>query len=414
MKIWRPIAGLLLLLLAQQAVADQQQLARGEYLARVADCAACHTAPGGQPFAGGLKMRSPIGNIWSSNITPDAHSGIGAYRYEDFARALREGIARDGRHLYPAMPYTAFTKIDDADMRALYAYIQQRVAPVSQANRPTDIPWPLNMRWPLTIWNALFHEEGRYRPDTTRTAQWNRGAYLVQGLAHCGTCHTPRGIALQEKALDQRGSGWLTGGTLEGWHAPDLTASPRAGLGRWSAAEIARFLASGHTGHSSAFGSMVAVVEQSTQHLTGADRAAIANYLASLPAADPRRAAEEDPGTTAALIKGDLRQQGAQEYVDNCAACHRLNGKGWRDTFPALAQNPALLSDDPSSVISIVLKGGRTPITARAVTGLTMPDFGWRLSNQQVADVVTFIRHGWGNEAPAVSADQVDALRNAK
>lgn len=413
-KSWTALLPLLpLALLVQSTYASDDALVKqGEYLARAGDCVACHSTAGGKPFAGGLKMSTPVGAIYSTNITPDKATGIGEYSYDDFAKALREGVAKDGRNLYPAMPYTSFVNISDEDMRALYAYFTQRVKPVSQQNHDSDIPWPLNMRWPLAVWNMLFASSQPFTPDPTLSAQENRGAYLVQGLGHCGTCHTPRGIGFQEKALNHHDSAYLTGGTLEGWHAPNLTGNVREGLGRWSAAEIAQFLKTGQTAHVAAFGSMTDVITDSTQHLSDEDVRAIAAYLKTLAPSDTQSVAPADNSdTAAALIRGDMRKPGAQVYMDNCAACHRADGKGYAGTFPALAHNSAVLSDDPSSLISLVLKGGKAPVTQQAITGLAMPDFGWRLDDKQVADVLTFIRSGWGNNAIAVKPDEVKALR---
>lgn len=410
------ISGLFLALagaIASQAAlaATPASIAQGEYLAKAGDCAACHTIAGGQPFAGGLKMSTPVGAIYSSNITPDKATGIGDYSFADFSKAVRGGVAKDGSSLYPAMPYPSYAKISDEDMHALYDYFMQGVKPVNQANRSNDIPWPLSMRWPLALWRWAFTDDGSYVAKPDKSAQWQRGAYLVQGLGHCGSCHTPRGIGFEEKALDESNKDYLTGGTLEGWHAPDLTNSPAAGLGRWSEQDIALFLKTGANAQSAAFGSMTDVIAHSTQYLTDEDRQAIAVYLKSLPAASTQPAPKATDATAQALFKGDVSQTGAQVYVDNCAACHRTDGKGYNSTFPALAQNPALLSDDPSSVISIILKGGQRAITSQAPTGLTMPDFGWRLDDQQVADVANFIRNGWGNKASTVTADQVRKIR---
>ena len=405
------LAGLWGCAVAQADDTGGQLVARGEYLATAGDCVACHTASG-PAFTGGLKMTTPVGAIYSTNITPDKQTGIGDYTYDDFARALRQGIARDGRHLYPAMPYTEYAKVSDADMHALYAYFMHGVTAVHQENKPSDIPWPLNMRWPLAVWNKLFLDDTPFKNDPTQSAEWNRGAYLVQGLEHCGACHTPRGIAFQEKASDEKGADFLTGGTLEGWHAPDLTGNVKSGLGRWSTGDLQMFLKTGRNDQSAAFGSMSEAIGHSTQHLTDADLHAMAVYIKSLKSSDPQaQPPATTDSTTAALIRGDLSQTGAEEYMDNCAACHRLDGKGYAKTFPTLAGNPVLLSDDPSSLISIVLTGGKMPVTQQSVTGLTMPDFGWRLSDQQVADVVSFIRSSWGNNAGKVEAKQVADIR---
>jgi mono/diheme cytochrome c family protein len=327
---------------------------------------------------------------------------------------VRGGVAKDGHNLYPAMPYPSFAKISDADMHILYDFFMHQVPPVNQANRDSDIPWPLNMRWPLSLWNLAFHDDEPFREEAGQSAQWNRGAYLVQGLAHCGTCHTPRGIGFQEKALDQRDEAFLTGGTLEGWHAPDLTGNVKSGLGRWSPQEIAQFLKTGQTDTTAAFGSMTDVVAHSTQHLSDDDLAAVAVYLKSLKSSNPQAVAPlADPSTAQALVKGDLSQRGAREYMDNCSSCHRLDGKGYRKTFPALAHNSAVLSDDPSSLISVVLRGGQMAVTKEAPTGLTMPAFAWRLDDKQVADLLTFVRSSWGNRAPEVTPDEVKKLRES-
>lgn len=399
-------------LASASATAADTAISKGHYLAQAGDCAACHTAADGANFAGGLKMATPVGAIYSTNITPDKQTGIGDYSYDDFAQAVRGGVAKDGHQLYPAMPYTSFAKINDEDMHALYDYFMKEVPAVNQADRDSDIPWPLNMRWPLIVWNWAFHDDQRFQPDSSQSAEWNRGAYLIQGLEHCGTCHTPRGIGFQEKALDQKETAYLTGGTLEGWHAPDLTSNPKTGIGRWSQQEIVSFLQTGWTANSAAFGSMTDVIEHSTQHLSDEDLNAMAVYLKSIKSSDPQaEAPKADDATQAALVRGDMSKTGAQLYMDNCAACHRTDGKGYSKTFPALAHNPALLSDDPSSLISIVLRGGKAAVTHKAVTGLTMPDFGWRLDDQQVADLSTFVRSSWGNNAPAVTADRVKELR---
>lgn len=387
------------------------RIKQGEYLSRAGDCVACHTAPGGKPFAGGLKMSTPVGAIYSSNITPDKNSGIGDYSEEDFSKALRQGIAKDGHHLYPAMPYPSFSKMTDNDVHDLYLYFTHQVAAVDQKNRESDIPFPLNMRWPLAVWNSVFLEKKPYYSDPQQTADWNRGAYLVQGLGHCGSCHTPRGIGYQEKALDQNDSDYLSGGTLEGWHAPNLRGDATTGLGQWNEEEISQFLERGHTERSAAFGSMVDVIQDSTQYLSDKDRHAIAVYLKSLPSDGKLRVQVNNDSTTQALEKGDVSKAGAQVYLDNCSGCHLSSGQGEKNAFPQLAQNPAVVSEDASSVINIVLNGSHAPKTQKAPTGLTMPGFAWRLDNQEVADVVNFIRNGWGNQAPDISASQVNEIR---
>lgn len=390
----------------------QQKVSDGEYIAKAGDCAACHTAAGAAPFSGGLKLNSPLGAIYSTNITPDKDTGIGNYSYDDFAKTLRQGIAKDGHHLYPAMPYTSYAKISDSDMHALYSYFMDQVKPVNQPNKKSDIPWPLNMRWPLAVWDWAFHNSAEYQPDKDKSAEWNRGAYLVQGLTHCGTCHTPRGMAFQEQGLDQNSKHYLTGGALEGWAAPDLTGNVKNGLGSWSKEDIVQFLKTGRTDSNAAFGPMTEAIEKSTQYLDTADLNAIATYLKSLPAADPQaKPVSATDTTTAKLIKGELSQPGSLVYMNSCSGCHRIDGKGYAKTFPSLAGNTAVLGNDPSSLINIVLNGGKSAVTQDAITGLTMPDFAWRLDDNQVAEVVSFIRNSWGNSASAVSAEDVAKLR---
>lgn len=410
----RLLAPLLLALsVAGTARSDEaSSIARGEYLARLGDCAACHTTDPARPFAGGLKMGTPIGAIYSTNITPDAHTGIGTYTLENFSRAVRGGVAANGHRLYPAMPYPSFARISDQDIADLYLYFRQGVHPVEQANRAAEIPWPLNMRWPLQAWDSLFADSGPYQDDPRRSPEWNRGAYLVQGLGHCGSCHSPRGLAFQEQAVDQRDPRYLSGGTLEGWHAPDLTGATPASLQNWSESELMTFLRTGHTERTAAFGAMAAAVQDSTQYFDEKDLRAVAVYLKSLGEGHSAAMLLHDDGSTyQALASGQAASEGAALYLDNCAACHRSDGAGYRNTFPQLKGNSAVLGDDPSSLISIILEGSRMAVTEAAPSGLRMPDFGWRLDDRQVAALATFLRQAWGHEAPTVSARQVAALR---
>ena len=395
-------------------VADPAQVKQGEYLARAGDCVACHTAKGGEPFAGGLPMATPIGTIYSTNITPDK-TGIGNYSYEDFERAVRQGIGKGGSTLYPAMPYPSYARVSDEDMRALYAYFMHGVAPVVQENKDSDIPWPLSMRWPLAIWRGLFAPEVNPFAAAGQDPTLARGAYLVEGLGHCGACHTPRALTMQEKALDAAdGPEYLSGSApLEGWIAKNLRGDHKDGLGSWSEAQIVAFLKTGRSERSAVFGGMSDVVEHSMQYMTDADLTAIARYLKSLPPVNPDdKPFREDRQVAGALWKGDDGKTGAALYVDNCAACHRTDGKGYARVFPALAGNPVLQSADATSLIHIVLDGSTLPATATAPSTFSMPGFAWRLSDQQVAEVVNFIRSSWGNQAEPVDAGQVKALRS--
>ncbi|RBJ83193.1 cytochrome c [Pseudomonas sp. MWU12-2534b] len=398
------------------AEVDQQALVKqGEYLARAGDCVACHTAKDGQPFAGGLPMETPIGVIYSTNITPDK-TGIGDYSFKDFDQAVRHGVAKNGSTLYPAMPFPSYARVSDADMQALYAYFMKGVAPVVRDNQDSDIPWPLSMRWPLAIWRWMFTPS--VEPSTVAAGGdpvISRGAYLVEGLGHCGACHTPRALTMQEKALSASdGSAFLSGSApLEGWIAKSLRGDHKDGLGSWSEEQLVQFLKTGRSDRSAVFGGMSDVVVHSMQYMSEADLTAIARYLKSLPANDPKDQPHSyDQQVAEALWKGDDSKPGAAVYIDNCAACHRTDGQGYTRVFPALAGNPVLQSADATSLIHIVLKGGTLPATHSAPSTFSMPPFAWRLSDQEVADVVNFIRSSWGNQASPVKPGDVAALRN--
>lgn len=400
---------------AVAAQEDQQALIKqGEYLARAGDCVACHTAKDGKPFAGGLPMETPIGLIYSTNITPDK-SGIGAYSFDDFDKAVRHGIAKNGGTLYPAMPYPSYARVTETDMQALYAYFMNGVKPVAQENKAVDIPWPLSMRWPLAMWRWTFAPAvADFTPVTGQDPVVSRGAYLVEGLGHCGACHTPRALTMQEKALSAGDSSAFLSGSapLEGWIAKNLRGDHKDGLGSWNEEQLVQFLKTGRSDRSAVFGGMSDVIVHSMQYMSEADLTAIARYLKSLPAVDATDTPHQyDPAVADALWNGDDSKRGAAVYIDNCAACHRTDGHGYTRVFPALAGNPVLLSDDPTSLIHIVLKGGTLPATHTAPSTFTMPAFDWRLSDQEVADVVNFIRTSWGNKGGDVKATDVKGLR---
>ncbi|AVO56460.1 cytochrome c [Pseudomonas chlororaphis] len=401
------------------AETDQQALIKqGEYLARAGDCVACHTAKDGKPFAGGLPMETPIGTIYSTNITPDK-TGIGEYSFDDFDKAVRHGVAKSGSSLYPAMPYPSYARVSDADMQALYAYFMQGVAPVVQDNRDSDIPWPLSMRWPLAGWRWMFAPsvaglQGSGQAQAAEDPVVSRGAYLVEGLGHCGACHTPRALTMQEKALSASEGGQFLAGSapLEGWIAKSLRGDHKDGLGSWSEEQLVQFLKTGRSDRGAVFGGMSDVVVHSMQYMSADDLTAIARYLKSLPAVDANDQPHQyDKAVAEALWKGDDSKPGASVYIDNCAACHRTDGHGYTRVFPALAGNPVLQSADATSLIHIVLKGGTLPATHTAPSTFTMPAFAWRLSDQEVADVVNFIRTSWGNQGSEVKAADVAGLR---
>jgi mono/diheme cytochrome c family protein len=402
--------------IAAPAELDDKLVEAGRYVAVVSDCTACHTAPDGQPFAGGAPIASPIGAIYPSNITPDRETGIGTVTLDGFDRLVRHGITRRGITLYPAMPYPSYAKLSDADVVALYAYFMKGVAPVHAKNRKPDIPWPLSMRWPLGAWRKLFApspSEGPFDAARYPDPVVARGAYLVQGPGHCGTCHTPRAITLQEKGLDERSSTFLSGGqVIDGWVAVNLRGDA-SGLAAMSADDIVAALRTGRSPGRAVIGQpMKDVVVHSTQDMTDGDLRAIAAYLKTLapgPAGPVNYVA--DSRTADDLRAGKASGRGAELYLDNCAACHRSNGKGAGAVFPAMAGNPTVLAGDPNSLIRLILVGGAMPSTSTAPSNLGMPAFGWRLSDEEVAQLVTFIRQSWGNSAPATDTAAVTRVR---
>jgi alcohol dehydrogenase (quinone), cytochrome c subunit len=407
---------------------DPKLIAKGEYLAKAADCAGCHTAPPAgssgreplhpaAPFAGGLPMGSPFGTIFSSNITPDPNAGIGRYRYDDFVRAVREGVAPGNRRLYPAMPFPSFAKINNDDMRALYAYFMHGISPVATPAPRTNLPFPFNQRWALMFWSFAFAPDEVYVPQPTRSAQWNRGAYLVQALGHCGACHTPRGPAYQERGYDEQSRHYLTGGTNDHWFAPNLTGDNGSGLGRVPADDIATFLRRGHGGGLVTFGSMVQVVEDSTQYLTDDDLRAIALYLKSLPAHAPSGHFDEQSRaavrTIRALKTGDVELPGAGIYQSFCARCHKADGMGEALRYPRLAGNPAVLSPHADSLVRLLVEGGEAPHTEAGPEPKKMPSFAGKLTDTEMARVLTFVRNTWGNDAAPVTTRDVESIRRS-
>ena len=397
----------------------QSLVEKGRYLATAGDCVACHTSPGGAAFAGGLALASPIGAMYSTNITPDQDTGIGHYTLDDFDRAVRHGIRPDGDSLYPAMPYPSYARISDDDLRALYAFFMRGVVPVPARQHPRGIVWPLSIRWPMALWRKTFAPlPGAVAAAPARDAGASavRGAYLVQGLGHCGSCHTPRALTMQEKALDQSGSAYLAGGpVIDGWVAVNLRGNAADGLGAWSRSDIVATLRSGRNPTRAVIGgAMNGAIVHSTQYLSDGDLNAIASYLKTLaPSEHSPSSFAADPATGKALREGITATRGAELYVDNCAACHRSDGMGYTRVFPRIAANSTVLAGDPSSVIRLVLDGSQLPATQTSPSELGMPGFGWRLSDDDVAQLATFIRQSWGNHAPAVASGQVHAVREA-
>ncbi|WP_341486073.1 c-type cytochrome [Thioclava sp. GXIMD4215] len=373
------------------------KVARGEYIARASDCVACHTAPeGGAPFAGGYRMDTPFGAILSSNITSDPETGIGNWTEERFNAAVRHGIGRHG-FLYPAMPYTAYAKMTDADIDDLWAYMQT-VPAVQNAVVENQLPFPYNQRWLLSGWNLLFFHADVFAPDQAQSEQINRGAYLVEGPGHCAACHTAK------NALGGDGPAALAGGTLGGWHAPDLTGNPHTGLGRWSAQDIATYLKTGANDHSVSSGPMTEAIENSTQYLTDEDLAAIAAYLKALPAKGPQ--------PPAALASDDpVMVLGAKVYSAQCEACHVPSGSGIPNMIPALLGNAALNAEDPVNLIRTVLTGAPGVMTHENQTAAGMPRFDWKMPDDNIAAVLTYLRNAGGNAAAPVTPQMVAKAR---
>jgi mono/diheme cytochrome c family protein len=391
-------------------------IARGAYLARLGDCAACHSVPGQPAYAGGLRMAIPIGAIYTTNITPDSKNGIGRMSMDDFDRALRYGVA-DGHSLYPAMPFTSYYNTRPDDVAALYTYFKYAVSPAAIPNRPSDIVFPLSMRWPLTFWRWFFARSPEpFAASPGMDPELSQGAYFVEGLGHCGECHTPRAFTMQMKATTPAGgAAYLSGAVIENYFAPSLRDGGPGTLGAWSEAELAKFLETGANAQGIAFGSMSDVIIHSTQYMTPADALATAKYLKALRNSDDEHATRfvYDATEHLALKNGDASKPGAMIYLDNCAACHRPDGVGYEQVFPGLAGNPVVQAVNPRSLVTIVLDGSQTPRTARTPAQFTMPDFAWRLSDKDVVDVVNFIRTSWGNSASPASAADVAKIRKS-
>jgi mono/diheme cytochrome c family protein len=388
-------------------------LARGEAVARQADCVACHSLPDGKPYAGGLEMGTPLGAIFATNITPDKENGIGNYSLADFDRAVRHGVTPDGERLYPAMPYPSYVKMSDEDIRDLYAYFMHQVQPAAVANRASGIEWPMNMRWPLALWNAVFVPSGTYAQKPQQDAQWNRGAYLVQAAGHCGACHTPRSVTMNEKALDEGGSAFLSGALLDGWYAPSLRQDVNTGLGRWSEEDIFQFLKNGRNQHAVVFGSMAEAYNNSTQFMSDDDLKAIGHYLKSLPG-DASRDGTPWVYASAAPAQGQAGTRGTSgsaTYAAKCGFCHGTDGRGRSPWIPPLAGSPASLIEHADSQINVTLNGSARVVTAGVPDAYRMPSFRQQLSDREIADVLTYVRSTWGNHGDHVTQQEVNALR---
>lgn len=382
--------------------ADQQDFAvieRGRYLSIVGDCTACHTRPGGQLMAGGRSLETPFGNLIVPNITPDRETGIGAWSDDQFYASMHDGMAPDG-HLYPAMPYVYYTKTRREDVMAIRAYLNTIPAIVNEVE-VNQLPFPFNIRASLAGWDALFFKSGEWQDVSGKSAEWNRGGYLVEGLGHCGACHTTKNMLGGDE-----GGAHLQGYALQGWFAPEITAKEPDGIGGWSVDDIIEYLKTGVNKYGAASGPMAEEIKDSTQHWTVADLRAVAVYLKDQKGSDhtpPQPLAENDP----------LMQAGSAIYLDQCAACHALDGSGISRMFPTLAGGASTQARNPTSVLHVILEGTRVVGTPIAPTAPAMPSFSWKLSDQEVAAVASYVRNAWGNRASAVSAGDVSSARSS-
>ena len=373
-----------------------ETIAKGKSLTEAGDCGSCHTADPSKPFAGGKRIDTPFGGIYSANLTPDLNTGIGRWTDEAFLRAMRFGERPDGASEYPAFPYPHFTKVTRGDIFAIRAYLQT-LSPVNSTPPRNELYWPLNYRVLMRLWNFAFFRPGIFEPDQNKSAEWNRGGYLVEGLGHCGACHTPKSFLGAE-----RQNARYTGSRVDGWFAPRLDGATRGGLKSWSVEDIAEYLQSGRNAHSHAGGPMAQVVLNSTSHFSDADARAVAVYLKDMSAGPPE--ATIGPPAAAQMTNGE------KLYKGSCVACHEVDGSGAPRIYPPLPGNANLQSADALSTIRIVLDGAETITTTRAPNTGSMPAYD-KMSDQDVADVVTYIRNAWGNAAPAVAAADVAKAR---
>lgn len=374
--------------------------ARGAYLARAGNCMGCHTAQGGVPGAGGLGIATPFGTVYSSNLTPDTATGIGRWSSADFWRALHNGRAKDGRLLYPVFPYDHYTRVTRADADALYAHLMAQPA-VEQPNQAHALRFPYNTQAALAVWRALYFRPGGEPPQTERSADWNRGAYLVQGLGHCGACHTARNALGATTGQPALGGGLMP---VQNWYAPALNAAHEAGVASWPLPQVVELLQTGVAHGASVAGPMAEVVLRSTQHLSADDLRAMATYLQALPQSPPA------PAGTPALPT----PKGAKLYEQHCASCHGESGKGVPGAYPALAGNRAVLMDPPANLVQLVARGGFAPATAGNPRPFGMPPFQLLLDDRDLAEVLNHLRSSWGNQGRAVSELDVARVRSSE
>jgi mono/diheme cytochrome c family protein len=378
------------------SVANAAELRRGQGLVVAGDCMSCHSRDKGEPFSGGLGLKTPFGLIYSTNITSDRQTGIGDMTGDQFYRVMHDGVGPRGKNLYPAMPYPSFSHVSRADDDAILAYLKT-IPPVSYTQPANRLPFPLNIRFMVRGWNLFFFRPAPFRADPVQSGEWNRGAYLVNGLGHCSGCHTPKNFLGGDK-----GGRDLHGGDLDNWVAPDLTANARTGLGAWSVDDITEYLKTGRNAHAGAGGAMAEVVSYSTSLMGEQDRHAIAVYLKSRPASPAASTGQPDAGAM---------KRGAAIYSDACASCHLENGVGQPRFLPPLGRNAMLQQADPAGLEHLILAGSRIAATPSRPTPFAMPSFAWKLSDQEIADVSTYIRNSWGNRANPVAVSKVRRMR---
>lgn len=405
-SLGRPLlAGLGLFAVAAwgQAPADQDLVSRGAYLARAADCLACHLAEGGKPYAGGLPFKLPFGTLYSPNITPDKETGIGDWSDDDFVRAMQQGIGKDGRHYYPAFPYTSFTLMPREDILAIKAYLFS-LAPVHQPNKANDLRFPFNQRWGMAIWNLFFLDDQRFTPDPQQSAEWNRGRYLVEGPGHCAECHSPRNL-FQARSSSQH----LAGTTIQGWRAWNITSDPESGIGGWSDEALASYLSTGLAeGHGVAAGPMAEVVNHSLSHLTAEDIRAMVSYLKTVPPqpAEVRRPPQR-PLADQPPEPGD-NPLGYKLFADACAGCHLWNGKGRQNAYAALAGLRTVNDPQGINLVQVMLKGSEV----RGRDGLhTMPPFHAYLDDREAAALGNFVLRHFGQQEGKLTPDIIRERR---
>jgi mono/diheme cytochrome c family protein len=380
-------------------VSTPTQVERGRYLALAGNCTSCHTTRGGAPLAGGVGIETPFGTVFASNLTPDRDAGIGDWSAAQFWRAMHNGRSRDGRLLYPAFPYPSFTRVTREDSDAIYAYLRT-VPPANTPNRPHKLRFPYDTQAALAVWRALFFRPGSFVPDPAKPAEWNRGAYLVEGLGHCIACHGTRNVlgATEEKL-------GLSGGLIpvENWYAPSLTSKREAGVADWPTEDVLALLRTGRSPHGSVMGPMADVVYRSTQHLSDADLQAMAAFLKQLPDSTPAAADAKSATATPARRDAGLMARGGRIYDQRCAYCHGDAGQGAENAYPPLAGNRAVLMDSTANLIQVVRHGGFLPATAGNPRPYGMPPFGHVLDDDEIGAVLSYIRGSWGNDAAPLS-----------